>query len=53
MAKSLFSSNEFKEIYVSTPLKIAEKEIQKGSIKKRVKEKFQTLPELTVPMKNQ
>jgi bifunctional enzyme CysN/CysC len=34
MAKSLFSSNEFKEIYVSTPLKTAEKRDPKGLYKK-------------------
>ncbi len=34
MAKSLFSQKEFKEIYISTPLKIAEKRDPKGLYKK-------------------
>jgi bifunctional enzyme CysN/CysC len=34
MAKSLFTLNEFKEIFISTPLKIAEKRDPKGLYKK-------------------
>ncbi len=34
MARSLFGKNEFKEIYISTPLKIAEKRDPKGLYKK-------------------
>ena len=34
MARSLFQENEFKEIYISTPLKIAEKRDPKGLYKK-------------------
>ncbi len=34
MARSLFEKNEFKEIYISTPLKVAEKRDPKGLYKK-------------------
>ena len=34
MARSLFGKNEFKEIYISTPLKVAEKRDPKGLYKK-------------------
>jgi len=34
MAKSLFQENDFKEIYISTPLKVAEKRDPKGLYKK-------------------
>ena len=34
MARSLFQENEFKEIYISTPLKVAEKRDPKGLYKK-------------------
>ena len=34
MARSLFQENDFKEIYISTPLKVAEKRDPKGLYKK-------------------
>ena len=34
MARSLFEKNDFKEIYISTPLKVAEKRDPKGLYKK-------------------
>ena len=42
MARSLFGKNEFKEIYISTPLKIAEKRDPKGLYKKARQGKYQT-----------
>jgi adenylylsulfate kinase-like enzyme len=34
MARSLFEKNDFKEIFISTPLKVAEKRDPKGLYKK-------------------
>jgi len=40
MARSLFEKNDFKEIYISTPLKVAEKRDPKGLYKKARKGKI-------------
>ena len=53
MARSLFEKSDFKEIFISTPLKVAEKRDPKVYIKKLGKEKYQILQVLTVCMKNQ
>ncbi len=41
MARSLFEKNDFKEIYISTPLKVAEKRDPKGLYKKARQGKIQ------------
>ena len=42
MARSLFEKNDFKEIYISTPLKVAEKRDPKVYIKRQDRVKYQT-----------
>ena len=49
MAKDLFKKNDFKEIYISTPLKVAEKRDPKGLYKKARAGKIPNFTGITSP----